>query len=431
MVSWRERLREKDKIIESQQKQIDELRFQLKEVKQFLQAFDNAHTPPSKKLKQNTKKEENEDKKKPRFPGKPKGGNGGGIKLPPPDDTIEHTLAVSPISGLPVGKPIGYRKKTIIDFPDKPIQVIEHRIMQYKDPLTGEIVEAQVDLPNTIYGPNIRSIVAMLKNLTNSHGKIADFLRELGAPSFSTERVQSISHEFTDLLEAKRDQLLQELRSSPYTHADETSMRKDGQKGYIWNVCTQKISLFFARMSRGRKEIKEILPNYNGVVVCDGYNAYDKFELRQRCWVHLIREVREGAQKCKEIEAPYKRLKLLYEQLKEMNTGPPNERAIDDVKWTLGDIATCLDAIKQGRKLAVLIRNGKDDWFTALYHEGVPLQNNHAERELRPLVLLRKTIGCYRNEKGQRWIDIVVSVLHTWKLQGINIFQQLRAVQMT
>ncbi|HLC85236.1 MAG TPA: transposase, partial [Candidatus Nanoarchaeia archaeon] len=58
----------------------------------------------------------------------------------------------------------------------------------------------------------------------------------------------------------------------------------------------------------------------------------------------------------------------------------------------------------------------------------VPLDNNHAERELRPIVLLRKVIGCYRNEKGQKWIDNVLSVLHTWKLQGKNLYQQLRII---
>ena len=74
------------------------------------------------------------------------------------------------------------------------------------------------------------------------------------------------------------------------------------------------------------------------------------------------------------------------------------------------------------------MKNGGKDWFTALYHEGVQLHNNHAERELRSVVLLRKTIGCYRNWKGKRWIDVVVSVIHTWKLQGQNIFQNLRAI---
>ncbi|MCK4730681.1 MAG: hypothetical protein KAT28_05165 [Candidatus Aenigmarchaeota archaeon] len=67
-----------------------------------------------------------------------------------------------------MSEPIGYRVKTIIDFPDKPIQTIEHRIMQYISPETGEIVEAKADLPNNIYGKNLQSIVIMLKNLRKS-----------------------------------------------------------------------------------------------------------------------------------------------------------------------------------------------------------------------------------------------------------------------
>lgn len=88
----------------------------------------------------------------------------------------------------------------------------------------------------------------------------------------------------------------------------------------------------------------------------------------------------------------------------------------------------CLKTIKTTKGLVTLIENGGNDWFTALYYKDVPLENNLAERELRPVVLLRKVIGCYRNEKGKRWIDIVLSVLHTWKLQGKNLFQQLNKV---
>ena len=81
---------------------------ELQKIKNYLKSFDNAHTPSSKQLKNNTKDEESEsdenssdeEKKKPRFPGKPKGSNGGGIKLPKPDKIEEHTLNVSPVSGL-------------------------------------------------------------------------------------------------------------------------------------------------------------------------------------------------------------------------------------------------------------------------------------------------------------------------------------------
>ena len=178
MVSWRQRVRD----LEAENKF---LREEIAKLKCVLKAFDNAHTPSSKQRKKNTEKKEEENK--PRFPGKPPGSKGGGIKLPPPDKIVEHTLDKDPKSGQALGEPIGYRKKTIIDFPDKSIEVVEHRIMQYISPITGKMVEKEVKLSNNIYGPNLRAIVTMLKNLTNSHEKIADFLRELGAPSFSTE----------------------------------------------------------------------------------------------------------------------------------------------------------------------------------------------------------------------------------------------------
>jgi len=401
-----------------------ELREKLEKIEHYLKAFDNPHTPSSKKRKNNTKR----DDSKPRFPGKPKGSNGGGIKLPPPDEIKEHTMDTCPISGLPLGKPIGYRKKTVIDFPDKPIQVIEHRIMQYISPATGEIVEKDVELPKGIYGKHLQSIVIMLKNLTNSHDKISDFMKELGAPSFSNAEVQSIADYFADNLEQKREEILEEIRKAPYVHADETGFRKDGQNGYVWGVFTNTLSILSAAVSRARINITNLLKDFKGVIVTDGYNAYDEFPLRQRCWSHLIREVKAYAKDNKEIEIQYQRLKKLYETLKELNTKPPDEKAITKAKWTLKDIVTCLKVIRGAHGLVTLIENGRDDWFTALYHKGVPLDNNHAERELRPIVLLRKTIGCYRNEKGKKWIDIVVSILHTWKLQGKNLFQQLSLI---
>ncbi|MBU4352115.1 MAG: IS66 family transposase [Nanoarchaeota archaeon] len=401
----------------------------LEKIEQYFKAFDNPHTPSSKKIKKNTKNNNQASNgDKPRFPGKPKGSNGGGIKLPEPDEVVEHKLDFCPISGLPLGKPVGYWKKTTLDLPDKLIKVVEHRIMKYISPITGEIVAANVSLPQGIYGKNLQSIVAMLKNLTNSHEKIADFMRELGAPSFSDAEVQKITDRFSDRLESERESLLEELNKAPYVHADETSFRKDGQNGYVWGVFTKTISILSAAMSRARINIQKLLENFKGVVVVDGYNAYDIFPLKQRCWSHLIREFKNYAKNNGDIGVQYTRLKALYEILKVLNTKPPDEKEIKKAKWILNDIVTCLKVIKGAKGLRTLIKNGGDDWFTALYHEGVPLDNNHAERELRPIVLLRKTIGCYRNEKGKRWIDIVVSVLHTWKLQGRNLFKNLRAI---
>lgn len=417
----------------------------INKVEHYLKAFDNAHTPSSKQLKNNTKNEDSknadseeseseegssdEEKKKPRFPGKPKGSNGGGIKLPKPDKIENHTLDVSPITGLPLGKPIGYRVKTIVDFPDKPIQTIEHRFMQYKDPQTGEIVEAKCDLPNNIYGKNLQSIVVMLKNLTNSHVKIADFLRELGAPSFSHTTVKDIATKYIFALEPEQKKILSQIKKESYLHSDETGFRIDGINRYVWGIFTKTKAIYMAGKTRAQKHFRKLIANFKGVLVVDGYGGYDYYPLKQRCWAHLIRDFKELAKDNKEIDNQLRRLLILYEKLKEMNKGPPNETKIKKAKWELNDIVTCLHTIKGATKLETLIQNGGDDWFTALYYPEVPLHNNHAERELRSVVLLRKTIGCIRNWKGKRWIDVVMSVIHTWKLQGQNIFQNLKAVK--
>jgi transposase len=413
---------------------------ELRKIKNYLKAFDNAHTPSSKQLKSNTQKDDSEnseseedssdkEKKKPRFPGKPKGSNGGGIKLPKPDKIEEHTLDISPISGLPLDKPIGFRVKTIIDFPDRPIQTIEHRFMQYIDPKTGEVVEAECNLPNSIYGKNLQSIAIMLKNITNSHEKIADFLRELGAPSFSHTTVKDIATKYIFALEPEQKKIISEIKKESYMNSDETGFRVDGVGRYVWGIFTKTKAIFMAGKTRAHKHFKKLIRKFNGVLVVDGYGGYDYYPLKQRCWAHLIRDFKELAKDNKEIDNQLRRLLILYQELKILNTKPPDKEKIEKVKWTLNDITNCLHNIKGGRKLEKLIRNGKEDWFTALYYPDVPLHNNHAERELRSVVLLRKTIGCIRNWKGQRWIDVVMSVIHTWKLQGQNIFQNLRTAQ--
>lgn len=413
-MSWHRRVRE----LEAEN---NFLREKIEQLERLLKSYENAHTPSSKKRKKNTKRDES----KPRFPGKPKGGNGGGIELPPTDKVEEHTLSACPdCNGKLQMK--GMRKHTSLDLPQKPIIVTEHHIGQYHCKQCNKDVEA-VTIPDSIYGQHLQSAVIMLKNLTNSHDKIASFVRELGAPSFSAAQVQRIADLYIKKLRPVRSAYLGLLRKANYAHADETGFRKDGKNGYVWGIFTKSIAIFSAQMSRARTCIKTLIPDYIGVVVSDGYNAYDDFKLRQRCWAHLLREAKEYTDN-DEIDVQYKRLKMLYEHLKILNAEPPDEIKIIAAKRQLNDIVTCLNTIREGRKLATLIANGGDDWFTALYHTDVPLDNNHAERELRSVVLLRKTIGCYRNHKGKEWIDVVMSVIHTWKLQGINIFQQLNRV---
>lgn len=385
-----------------------------------LNAYENPHTPSSKQRKKNTEHDPN----KPRFPGKPPGSLGGGIEIPPADTTEKHTLSECP-EGHKNLEYRGMRTQRVIDFPEKPLLVTEHQMFRYFCPCCDILIEANG--PRDVYGPRLRSAVTMLKNLTLSCQKTADFFRQLGAPTLSAAEVQHIIGEFADKLEQPREAYLQEALKNNYLHADETGMRRDGKNQQIWGIFTKFIAILTATAGRGRKHLREIIGKYNGILVRDGYAAYDEY-VSQRCWAHLLRECKKYAEKNKEIEVQYIRVKNIYEKMKAMLGKPSWEENIAKVKTEFMDVITCLNAIRQGRKLATHLKNGGEEWFTALYHTNVPLENNHAERGLRHIVLHRKMMGCYRNEKGKKFIDNVISVLQTWKLQEKNIFQELCAV---
>lgn len=415
MVSWHQRVRE----LEEENKF---LREKLAEFEKLFKAFDNPHTPPSKKLKKSKS-----PKKEGRFPGKPPGSAGGGIRMPPVDKTEEHSLESCPDCHSDLGEPIHKTIQKQVDLPEKLAVCTEHIICQYRCGRCHKDISA-MQLRGR-YGPRIRALAARLKEQGLSCQETALTIKEMGFLSFSAATVVTIMVFFSVLLGPIRDRLEKEILKAPYIHADETGLRKDGQSGYVWGFFTKGIALLSAEMSRGKKIANNLLAGYLGVTVSDGYLGYDDVALRQRCWSHLIREFEELVKKHQEAEVFLERIREIYKQLVVYSDDIPSKQVKEDLHFQLEDIITCLDAVKWGRKLAGLIRNGGDDWFTALDYPGVPFQNNLAERGLRRIVMHRKRMGCYRNEVGVNWINVCLSVMQTWRLQEKNGLANLICLQ--
>jgi transposase len=390
----------------------------LQSVERLLKAFDNPHTPSSKKQKK-SKPPKNEG----RFPGKPKGSNGGGIQMPPADQSKNHDLDACPDCHTQLGNPI---KKTVqkqLDLPRKLAICTEHIISHYHCNNCDKDVSA-TNIRGR-YGPRMKSFVARLKEQGLSCQETALTMKEMGFLSFSPATVVMVMVFFSNLLQPIRERLEKEILKASYIHSDETGLRKDGQSGYVWGFFTKGIALLNAEMSRGKHIAQNFLGKYAGVNVTDGYLGYADLVLRQRCWSHLIRDFKELAKKHKHMEVLYVRIKQLYSEIKVYTDDIPGEQTKEYFKFELGDIITCLNSHKSSRKLATLIKNGGEDWFTALDYLGVPFQNNLAERGLRRIVMHRKRMGCYRNEVGKKWIDVCLSVMQTWKLQKQNVFANL------
>jgi len=388
------------------------------ELERYIKAFDNPHTPPSKKQKKSKP-----PKQEGRFPGKPVGSKGGGIRMPPADKSEIHTLGSCPSCHGKLGEPV---KKTIqkqLDLPERLAVCTEHTICHYHcDNCDKDISAAEL---KGRYGPRIKALAARLKEQGLSCQETALTIKEMGFLSFCPATVVMIMVLFSTLLQPIRQRLEEEILKAPYINADETGLRKDGQSGYVWGLFTKGIALLNAEMSRGKKIANNLLAKFLGVTISDGYLGYGDVAFRQRCWVHLIREFEDLAKKHDEAKVLCTRIKALYSQLTIYVDDVPNDKVKNYLQQELADLVVCLDAHRSCRKLATLIKNGENDWFTALDYPGVPFQNNLAERGLRRIVMHRKRMGCYRNEVGVNWINVCLSVMQTWRLQERNVLANL------
>jgi transposase len=63
--------------------------------------------------------------------------------------------------------------------------------------------------------------------------------------------------------------------------------------------------------------------------------------------------------------------------------------------------------------------------WTFVVEEGVEPTNNRAERALRFAVLRRKIMQGSYNEKGDRWVERILSVSETYRLRGLHTFPVL------
>ncbi|KXA97545.1 hypothetical protein AKJ39_03225, partial [candidate division MSBL1 archaeon SCGC-AAA259J03] len=377
----------------------------IEELENELRKHDNPHTPSSKKRKEKTdrnrKKEETERDKKEeetgkekgsetedegeRFPGKPEGSNGGGISIPDPDDVKHHRLEGD---GL---EEVDMREKTVIELLENPFRVVKHVIHVYEDE-DGQEVEPEVDLPEGIYGKRLQAFITLLRGTCGaSHEKIEELVRQIRPDlSFSSTTALNITDNISKQLGCVRQRILEKVRQNKFVHMDETPLRIDGANGWVWVFATEQNVAYESSRSRSKEVPKRVMGNYGGTGVVDGYGAYNDYT-RQRDWEHLRREVRDT-----KIEDTVTHYHELYDRAKKMKEKPPPEREKFIQKTRYSEFPTLIAKLrenegnKRAAKAATKIENALPDMFRGVRDPDIPLDNNHAERLLRKVVVHRK-----------------------------------------
>jgi transposase len=397
-----------------------------------LRFYENPNTPPS----QLTLKKKFRDERVEKKGGAPKGHRGATRKKREPDEVIQLSTECRPYCSHELGEPIRTETRIIEDLPPpSKIKVTQFDIDVYGSPNCGaEVKGKHRDCPQVGgFGIYLLVYMTMLKyHLRGPLRKVRDFLCYNDSFEISPKGVRDGLLRVGDACKNEYGELIQRIRNSRWVHVDETGMKVNGEKWWLWIFRTDKADvLTVIRKSGGKNVPQEILGEHKGVMIADDWRAYNRFVL-QRCWAHLIREVDDFKAQSKEGERLSADIHLKFEELKELlGKGPPiDERELMKIRLDMGmeELVERHSAYKEIEEPVTYIRNGLSSWYTCLLYPGMEPTNNLGEQALREHVIMRKIIGTFRSENGSVNYQYIASMLAAWKLQGKNPFEELESL---
>lgn len=415
-------------LIDSLTKRIAELEKRNAELEAKLTRYENAHTPPSLRQKKSSGKQKQGNL------GRPPGWKGTTRPVPKPDKIVEVTARQCPRCHSLLGKPVRIESRIIEEIPGpEPVTVTEFLVTHYECPCGERIVARHPDCPSEgRFGPRALAHITLLKYSARlPHRKVCEVLeREFGL-SITPATVLDVTRRVSSALKREYDDIKRRIRMAKVVYVDETGIKVNGQRYWIWVLTTESDTLVVIRHSRGKNVLKEVLGRkYRGIIVCDGLKSYSNFTMNlQRCWAHILREATFVADKAREADGLSRGLHRLYKRLVDaMAPGPPPHERARLYRNALASMRYMLKkryATKQAQKFAAKVKTAMKHLLTFVLNPEVEPTNNRAERALREHVVIRKIIGTLRNEKGTAIHETVMSCLVTWKQQGLNPYEEI------
>lgn len=227
------------------------------------------------------------------------------------------------------------------------------------------------------------------------------------------------------------EELKTELRGEKHLHADETGWRVEGNNQWLWSFSNEKISVYVIEPTRGQIVVEETLGEaWDGVLTTDFYGGYNAIKCaKQKCWTHLLRELRELKQTFPdnlEIKAYSKQVKTFFNRAKDVAKDLADGQEVEKRLSRLhGDLLRFSEVQRTHDDLIRLSKRlfkHRSEMLTFI-KSGTDPTNNNAEREIRPAVLMRKTSYGNRSEQGKETQAALMSMVRTCAKRGENFTQ--------
>jgi hypothetical protein len=328
-----------------------------------------------------------------------------------------------------------WRTREVIEVVLSPALVTEHVYIQRGCPCCGKVYRPGPELDGIAVGKQrfgvglVSLIVTLREKLRLPIRQIKWYLEKFHELGISCGAIVGVLQMVAQRGKAEAQRILGEIRSSDVVNADETGWREDGKNGYVW-VYSTPTEKYFVRGDRSSEMVKRVLgESFQGVLVSDFYYAYNCYGgFHQRCWPHLLRDIHdlvEGRpgdgqlhQWAEDVRQLYNKAKL-YAGLQSSKN--KNEARLHFERELLGLCRAGLgDKDSPQHTLCKRIDQFLGELFVFVAQEGVPSDNNAAERDLRHLVTTRKISGGTRSPNGTETKMILSTLFGTWTARAIN-----------
>jgi transposase len=446
---------------------IESLESQVKELSERLQALEarlnqnsqNSSKPPSTdfsfKERPNPKSRRKKSDKK---PGGQEGHSGKTLDMVnSPDEVIEHSLRYCEECGCTLEniEVEAYERRQIFDIPPVSLIVKEHKSQIKTCPQCGKLNKAvfpeKVKYP-VQYGPNILVSAIYCKNYQFiPYDRICEFFNDVMGIKICSATIIKAERECFQNLGEFENAIREKLIASPVIHCDETGMKVEGKRHWLHVVSNDKYTCYLVHQKRGSEamDYMEILPEFKGIAVHDGWKSYDNYECDHAlCNAHLQRELtgieenykQQWAKEMNELlteakkhsddfkeqirELDFEQIKALEDRfdaivVKGIEENPPSQNPLRQGKRGVSPKT-------KARNLLERFIEHKEKILRFLTDLRVPFENNQAERDIRMMKLQQKISGTFRTTLGAEAFCRIRAYISTIRKNSLPVLEGIR-----
>jgi transposase len=293
------------------------------------------------------------------------------------------------------------------------------------------------ELRRHVMAPRLASLLAYLRGAHQvSQRGLEEIVETVLNVPLSLGTIAHLEQQMSAALAPAHAEALAAVRQAPIKNVDETGWKRAG--GWLWLAATSTVAAFVIHAHRSAAGLKALLgETITGILCTDRWSVYKgvPIEQRQVCWAHLKRDF----QKCVDrggaaAKIGYAGLRIVNEMFACWHRHRDGPGDVDVLGEEMAPLSRRLERVlKAGqrcadRKAATFCMNLLECWpalWLFILEEGVEPTNNHAERMLRRGVIWRKRSFGSHSEDGCRFVERMLTVVQTLRLQKRSAFDYL------